>query len=86
MKDFEKFRKLLDEQYSWPAAYSFKFIVPQQNADQLFAVFASSPDIKTRESRQGNYISVTATMIMPSCDHVVAVYEAVSGIKGLIAL
>lgn len=86
MKDFEKFRKLLDEQYSWPAAYTFKFIVPRQDADRLLSVFASCPDVKIRESKQGKYISVTAAMIMPSSGHVVAVYEAVAGIKGLVAL
>lgn len=86
MKDFETFRKLLDEQYQWPAVYTFKFIVPKASAGQLLSVFASHKEVTVRESGKGSYVSVTARIIMPSSEGVVAVYEAVAEIEGIISL
>lgn len=86
MKDFEQFRKLLDEQCQWPSVYTFKFIVPKAQKEELLAIFSSCPDVTLRESSQGKYLSVTANMVMCSSDGIVAVYEAVAGIKGIIAL
>lgn len=86
MKDFEQFRKLLDEQCRWPSVYTFKFIVPKAKSDELLSVFSSCPEISVRESSRGKYLSVTANMLMPSSDGVVAVYEAVAEIEGIIAL
>ncbi|PTN39067.1 DUF493 family protein [Desulfonatronum sp. SC1] len=86
MKDFDQFRKLLDEQCQWPSVYTFKFIVPKARAEELLAVFRSCPEVSVRESSQGKYLSVTANMLMSSSDGVVAVYEAVAGIEGIIAL
>lgn len=86
MKDFVKFRKLLDEQYQWPAVYLFKFIVPRAGADRLLAMFAGCKDVSVRESGKGTYCSITARMIMPSSERVIAVYEAVADIEGIISL
>ena len=86
MKDFEQFRKLLDEQCQWPSVYTFKFIVPKAKAEELLAVFSSCPEVSVRESSQGKYLSVTANLIMSSSNAVVAVYEAVGEIEGIIAL
>ena len=86
MKDFDQFRKLLDEQCQWPSVYTFKFIVPKARAEELLAVFRSCPEVSVRESSQGKYLSVTANMVLSSSDGVVAVYEAVGEIEGIIAL
>ena len=86
MKDFETFRKLLDEQYQWPAVYTFKFIVPKKSSKRLLSMFASNKQVRVRESGQGSYVSVTAQLIMPSSEGVVAVYEAVAEIEGIISL
>ena len=86
MQDFERFRNLLDEQCQWPSVYTFKFIVPKAQAEELLSVFGSCPQVSVRESMRGRYLSVTADMVMPSSDGVVAVYEAVAAIEGIIAL
>ena len=85
VSDYETFRKRLDEHYRWPAVYTFKFIVPKASAAKLLAVFDPHA-VTVRESRKGNYVSVTAEVIMASSEHVVAVYEAVAEIEGIISL
>jgi hypothetical protein len=81
----DNFRIKLDEHYSWPALYIFKFIVPRGKEDELKALFplhTSSDKLST----QGNYISVTFRMMMPSSNAVIEVYERVAAIEGIIAL
>ena len=79
------FRIKLDEHHSWPTVYIFKFIVPKGKEIELknlFPMHTSTDKVST----QGNYISVTFQMMMPSSDAVIAVYERVSTIEGLISL
>ena len=79
------FRIKLDKHHSWPALYMFKFIVPagkQDDLKNLFPLHTSTDKIST----QGNYVSVTFNMMMPSSESVIEVYEKASTIEGLIAL
>ena len=79
------FRIKLDEHHSWPTVYIFKFIVPKGKESELknlFPMHTSTDKVST----QGNYISVTFQMMMPSSDAVIEVYERVSTIEGLMSL
>ena len=79
------FKEKLDKYYAWPSLYTFKFIVPRGREEALKKLFPlHSP--KERNSKNGNYISITIPMMMPSADAVVDVYLSVSHIEGLIAL
>ena len=81
----DNFRIKLDEHYSWPALYIFKFIVPagkETELKNLFPLHTSSD----KASTQGNYVSVTFNMMMPSSDAVIEVYQKASAVQGLIAL
>lgn len=82
---WDRFQTLLDDQNDWPANYVFKFIVPREGLDELTRVFGAHP-VRVRESRKGNYMSVTARMEMHSSDEVVAVYQAAGRIEGVISL
>jgi uncharacterized protein len=82
---WDKFQALLDDQNAWPAPYTFKFIAPVERLDELTQVFGQV-EFSVRESRNGNYHSVTAVMTMHSSDEVVAMYHAVGRIQGVIAL
>lgn len=79
------FRSLLDEQTEFPSAYTFKFIVPLEHMPELQQRLAGY-ELQTRASRNGNYISTTLSPTMESSADVLAVYEQVSGVEGLIAL
>ena len=35
----DKLKKLLDEQYSWPCEYIFKFVVPNEHVEHLRILF-----------------------------------------------
>jgi putative lipoic acid-binding regulatory protein len=79
------FREKLDQHYAWPSLYIFKFIVPAGKEDEVKKLF---PNHNTSEkpSKNGNYISVTVQMMMPSSDSVIKVYVNAATIEGLIAL
>lgn len=79
------FRVKLDEHYSWPALYIFKFIVPAGKEGDLKVLFPlhTSTD---KQSTKGKYVSVTYEMMMPSSDSVIEVYQKAAAVEGLIAL
>lgn len=82
---WERFQALLDDQNEWPEVYTFKFIVPSDSLDQMRAVFAGQP-VKVRESRKGNYLSVTARIQMQSSQEVIDIYQRAALIDGVISL
>lgn len=80
-----RFQTLLDEQTEWPSVYTFKFIAPADELENLKAVFGQH-EIKVRPSSKGNYASVTARMEMHSSDEVIAVYQDAARIPGVVSL
>jgi hypothetical protein len=81
----ESLRKKLDQYYSWPSLYTFKFIVPADKVEDVKKLFPLHESTE-KKSNKGNYISVTFNMMMPGSDAVIAVYEQVSVIEGILAL
>ncbi len=82
---WDNFQRLLEDQIDFPSEYIFKFIVPSANLDDLKSVFGHYP-VEVRESRKGNYASVTARMEMNSSDEVIAVYNAAAEVDDVISL
>lgn len=82
---WERFREKLDQHYHWPALYMFKFIVPKGKEEDIKNMFPLHLSTE-KASRNGNYISVTIQMMMPSSNAVIDVYQSASQIEGLIAL
>ncbi len=85
---YEKQRRQLEEAFDWPTVYMFKFIVPAENRKvaQLQLLFEETAEIRIRESRKGNYLSVTIKEMMMDPESVLKVYQETSKIEGLIAL
>lgn len=79
------FAEKLDKFYAWPALYTFKFIVKAGQEEELRKLFPMHTDT-ARQSKNGNYTSVTFQMMMPSSQAVIEVYEKASVIEGIIAL
>jgi uncharacterized protein len=79
------FREKLDQHYTWPSLYVFKFIVPAGKEDEVKQLFPFHATLE-KSSRQGNYKSVTAEMMMPSGDAVLSIYIQASKIEGIVAL
>ena len=80
-----RFQELLDDQIEFPSEYLFKFIAPIESLEDLKGVFGHYP-VEVRESRKGNYVSVTARMQMHSSDEVIAIYSAAAEIEDVISL
>lgn len=79
------FQEKLDQHYTWPALYTFKFIVPHGREQQVRDLFPLHV-MAAKESKQGKYTSLTFEMNVSSSAAIVAVYEKASVVEGIIAL
>jgi putative lipoic acid-binding regulatory protein len=79
------FKEKLDSHYAWPSLYTFKFIVPKGKEEAVRELFPMH-NPSERASKNGNYISFTIQMMMPSTEAVIAIYQSASSIEGIIAL
>jgi putative lipoic acid-binding regulatory protein len=85
MESMEKLKELLDESYSWPAPYLFKFIVPTTSLEELEKLI-SKHLMTQKPSKNGKYTSVSITVKCQSSQEVLDFYEKVSVIPGIISL
>jgi hypothetical protein len=79
------FREKLDQHYSWPSLYVYKFIVPtgkEEEVKQLFPLHT----VTEKLSKQGKYTSITVQMMMPSSEAVIEVYLKAAKVEGIVAL
>lgn len=83
--DKEKFLNLLNENHTFPCPYTFKFIVKAECKEQLL-VLLTDHQVQEKTSRKGNYISVTSSYFVHSCEQVLAIYQRVSKVEGVITL
>lgn len=84
-----KFKEELNKVHAFPTPYLFKYVVPadQSIIAQLHAIFEDVKlSVSTRDSKNGNYTSVTIKAEMNDADHVISYYKRVSEIKGVVAL
>jgi putative lipoic acid-binding regulatory protein len=75
----------LDEFYTWPSLYMFKFIAPMARVDELTELFKGRP-FTTRLSRTAKYVSITAEWEAESSEEVISFYREAKKIEGVIAL
>lgn len=84
-ESLDSFRSSLDANYDWPCIYPFKFIVPKDQTETVLELFADDP-VRAKESSSGRFIAYTMEMNMHSCDEVIAIYQRVAQIPGVISL
>ena len=87
--DTVAFKNLLEQNYTWPSIYMFKFVCPASNENiaYLEGLFNSeTSEIQIRQSSKGNFVSVTAKELMLSADQVIERYAKVKEIPGLLSL
>lgn len=86
---YERLKKQLEADTSWPAPYLFKFVVPA-NLEKIAEIRAffdnTDAEINTRDSTKGTYTSLSVKVSMASPDEVVKKYLEVSKIEGVISL
>ena len=81
----KSFMDKLDKVYVWPSLYVFKFIVLRHQVGEVKNLFPNHTSTE-KQSENGKYISITFSMMMPSSEAVVRVYQKVKHIEGIIAL
>ena len=84
-KNLESFRSSLDANYDWPSLFPFKFIVPKEQTQSVLNLFADDP-VKARESKNGRFIAYTMEIHVHSCDEVIAIYQRVAQVPGVLSL
>ena len=85
-EDKDKFKELLNEEYNWPARYTFKFIVKSAHQQEVEKLFKEDVEIVTKPSSGDKYVSVTIYAQMQCADDILAIYDAATGIPGIISL
>lgn len=87
---YEKLRQQLYETTSWPAEYLYKFIVKSSSKKiaQIDAVFDNmGAVIKTKESSNGKYTSVSINLLMRDPDQIIEKYKEIAEkVEGVISL
>ena len=83
--NLDSFRSALDANHDWPCHYTFKFIVPKDQTAPVLELFADDP-VKANESSSGRFIAYTMEIYVHSCDEVIALYQRVAAVPGVISL
>ncbi len=73
------------QKMDWPEVFMFKFIVTPEKVEEVKKIFGPA-EIKTRKSRNGNYVSVTGKEMILDSETVIDRYKEAAKIEGLIAL
>lgn len=79
------FRELVNARHHFPCEYSFKFVLPATKENELMGLLPLTK-VSRKESSKGNYVSVTASRRFSNVDEVMAIYDRVSKIDGIISL
>jgi putative lipoic acid-binding regulatory protein len=76
------------ENEEWPAAYLFKFIMPneEQLISRLLGVFGTENKQHIQPSSKGNYVSISIEEVMMTAEDVIEKYIKASEIKGVMSL
>jgi putative lipoic acid-binding regulatory protein len=86
--------ELLEANHTFPCPYQFKVIGRVENGfiGRVVAAvreeleFAVDPAYSVREARGGRHVAVTLEPMLPSAEHVLAVYRRLGALEGLVLL
>ncbi|MEL7145257.1 MAG: DUF493 domain-containing protein [Bacteroidota bacterium] len=81
----EGFREKLENEYTFPVVYVFKFIVPLDKKAELEEILPDG-EKSYRQSKTNKYVSLTLSKSVDSSEEVIEVYSSAYNIKGIIAL
>ncbi|MBT3586130.1 MAG: DUF493 domain-containing protein [Halobacteriovoraceae bacterium] len=82
---FKNLKNLLEDSYTFPCEYKYKFIVKFPKCDELKAKMKGF-EIVEKPSKNGNFVSLTVTGTFETSDAIIEVYHRVAGIEGVISL
>ena len=85
MSSLKSFKAALEEEYSFPTEYVFKFIIKSSSKQDVIDLLPDAM-IKEKKSTKGKYVSITLTQFIKNSSEIVYIYEKASKIKGVISL
>ena len=85
MASLKSFKAALEEEYSFPTEYVFKFIIKSSSKQNVIDLLPDAM-IKEKKSAKGKYVSITLTQFVKNSSEIVYIYEKASKIKGVISL
>tara|TARA_Y100001970_G_C14122875_1_gene797309 strand:- start:862 stop:1119 length:258 start_codon:yes stop_codon:yes gene_type:complete len=85
MSSLKSFKAALEEEYSFPTEYVFKFIIKSSSKQDVIDLLPDAM-IKEKKSTKGKYVSITLTQFVKNSSEIVYIYEKASKIKGVISL
>jgi putative lipoic acid-binding regulatory protein len=83
--DLHDLKTLLDAQGMFPKTYTFKFIVPHSQLEELLSRLEGNKN-STKDSSKGKYTCVTSIINAKNSNEVIHVYQNVSDIEGIFSL
>jgi putative lipoic acid-binding regulatory protein len=83
-----RMREALNKVHEWPSVYMFKFILEpdEHRLNAVLALFPPEAEVLRKYSQAGKYLGITVKEVMLSADEVVARYDQVAKIEGVIVL
>lgn len=83
-----RMREALNKVHEWPSVYMFKFILEpdEHRLNAVLALFPQEAEVLRKYSQAGKYLGITVKEVMLSADEVVARYDQVAKIEGVIVL
>lgn len=85
MSSLKSFKAALEEEYSFPTEYVFKFIIKSSSKQDVIDLLPDAM-IKEKKSTKGKYVSITLTQFVKNSSEIVYIYEKASKIKGVFSL
>ena len=86
---YQRLQQQLHETSACPSDYLYKFIVPTDDEKilQIQDIFDNTGAvIESKQSKNGNYTSLSITVNLESPAAVIAKYQAVGAVEGVISL
>lgn len=86
---YASLKEKLETNHNFPEDYMFKFIVPNDEAKhtEIYRVFDGVKfTLTTRDSKKGNYISITITAFVMDAQQVIDLYREVGKVEGVMML
>lgn len=82
--------KLELDKIKWPSFYLYKFIIRTEEKDKINTIknnfMELKPDIYTKISSKGTFVSISVKVKMESSNHVIEKYIDLEGLEGIISL
>ncbi len=85
--NLKSLKNLLDHQI-YPNNYLFKFILKPDNQkiSKILSFFDNNVKYKVKNSSNGSYVSISINLRVKNSQEVIAKYQKISTIKGIISL